>query len=78
MPTIWPGGKPLQGIVMKRLLTEIYKPIIMLSAGEMDTGSAEVQPARDSRARAMNWHRDGGSTSAVPLSEAQFRVFLCL
>jgi len=52
---------------MKRHLTEIDEPITILSAGETDAGSAEVQPARD-----------GGLTSAVPLSDAQFRAFLCL
>ena len=41
------------------------------------TGSAELQPVRDSRARAMNCRRDGGLTSAIPFVNAQFRAFLC-
>ena len=63
---------------MKRYLTEIDEPTTILSAGETDAGSAEVQPARDSQAGATNCRRDGGLTSAVPLSDAQFRAFLCL
>ena len=63
---------------MKRRLTEIDEPMTMLLAGETDTGSAEVQPAKDSQARATNWRRDGGLTSAIHLSDAQFRAFLCL
>ena len=72
---------------MKRYLTEIDEPTTILSAGETDAGYAEVQPirlrlragsARDSQTRATNCRRDGGLTSAVPLSDAQFRAFLCL
>jgi hypothetical protein len=54
------------------------KNMTILLAGETEAGSAEVQPARDSQAKATNCRRDGGLTSAVPLSDAQFRAFLCL
>jgi hypothetical protein len=41
-------------------LTEIENPLIMRLAGETDAGSAQVQPARDSRTKATNG-RGGGS-----------------
>lgn len=64
--------------MMRTCLTEMNKTMTMLSAGETDAGSAEVQPVRDNQARATNCRRDDGLTSAVPLSDAQFRAFLCL
>ena len=63
---------------MKIHLTEIDEPMTILSAGKTDAGSAEVQPAKDNQPRATNCRRNGGLTSAVPLSDAQFRAFLCL
>ena len=51
---------------MKRHLTEIERPMIMLLAGETDAGSAEVQPARDSQTKATNCRRDGSYTPAIP------------
>ena len=60
---------------MKRHLTEIDEPMTILSAGETDAGNAEVQPVRDSQTKATNCRRDGRLTSAVPLSEKQFRAF---
>ena len=51
---------------MKRHLTKIDEPMTILSAGETDSGSAEVQPARDSQAKATNCRWDGGLNSAVP------------
>lgn len=41
--------------------------ITMALDGETETGSAEVQPVRDSQAMAMNCRWDGGFNSAVPL-----------
>ena len=63
---------------MKRHLTEIDELMTILSAGETYTGSAEVQPVRDSQTKATNCRRDGRLTSAVPLFDAQFRAFKCL
>ncbi len=40
---------------MKRILTLVSELITMLLAGETEAGSAEVQPARDSRPKATNW-----------------------
>ena len=54
---------------MKSTLTEIENPLIMLSAGETDAGSAEVQPVRDSQTRATNCRRDGSYT-AIPLKRS--------
>ena len=45
---------------MKRILTLVSELIIMLLAGEMEAGSVEVQPARDSQFKAMNCRWDGG------------------
>ena len=58
---------------MKRHLTEIDEPMTILLAGKTDAGSA-----MDSQTMATNCRRDGRLTSAVPLSNAQFRAFLCL
>jgi len=44
---------------MKRILTLVSELIIMLLAGETETGSVEVQPVRDSRFRATNCCWDG-------------------
>ena len=63
---------------MKSLLTKMNELTRIVLVGETDAGSAEVQPARDSQAKATNCRRDGRLTSAVPLSNAQFRAFLCL
>ncbi len=51
---------------MKRHFTEIEKILIMRLAGETDAGSAEVQPAGDSRTKAMNCRRGGSYTPAAP------------
>jgi hypothetical protein len=59
---------------MKRRLTEIENPLIMLLAGETDAGSAEVQPARDSQTKATNCRRGGSDTPAIPF-EAFSRQF---
>ena len=64
---------------MKRHLTEIENPMIMLSAGETDAGSAEVQPARDSQLNATNCRGGGSYTPVIPFYEhRQFRALLCL
>ena len=45
---------------MKNDLTIIEEIITMPLAGETEAGSAEVQPARDSRLKATNCRWDGG------------------
>jgi hypothetical protein len=52
---------------MKRHLTKIDEPMTILSAGETDSGSAEVQPARDSQAKATNCRWDGAIKFCRPL-----------
>ena len=61
--------------MMKTRLTAMSEMITMALAGETDTGSAEVQPVRDSRTKATNCRWDGGLTSSIPLSDNQFRAF---
>jgi len=65
---------------MKRILTLVSELIIMLLAGETETGSVEVQPARDSQLKATNCRWDGSLISAIPFydSQRQFRALLCL
>jgi len=63
---------------MKTCLTDTSEVMTMLLAGETDAGSAEVQPVRDSRAKATNGRRDGGRTSVIPCFERSFGAFLCL
>ncbi len=48
--------------------------------GKTQAGSAEVQPARDSRLKATNCRWGGSYTSAIPFydSQRQFRALLCL
>ena len=43
---------------MKTCLTDMSKTMTIQLAGETDAGSAEAQPARDSRARATDGRRD--------------------
>ena len=50
---------------MKTCLTEMSKTMTMLLAGETEAGSAEVQPARDSRAKATDGRRDDGKMSVI-------------
>ncbi len=45
---------------MNRDLTGMNKTKIMFLVGETEAGSAEVQPARDSRARATDGRRGDG------------------
>ena len=63
---------------MRTFLTDTSEAMTMLLAGETDAGSAEVQPARDSRAKATNGRRDGGMTSVIPSIKRSFGAFLCL
>jgi len=72
---------------MKRHLTEIDESVTMLSAGETDAGSAEVQPirlrlragsARDSQARATDDRRDGSTMPVIPSFQRSSGAFLCL
>jgi hypothetical protein len=51
----------------------------MLLVGQTEAGSAEVQPARDSRFKATNCRWGVSCTSAVPFHEhGQFRALQCL
>ena len=52
----------------------------MLLVGKTQAGSAEVQPARDSRLKATNCRWGSSYTSAIPFydSQRQFRALLCL
>ena len=45
---------------MKRILTIMSKLITMTLVGQTEAGSAEEQPARDSRLNATNCRWDGG------------------
>jgi len=65
---------------MKRILTKMKELTRIPLVGETEAGSAEVQPARDSRLKAMNCRWDGSLTPAIPFydSQRQFRTLLCL
>jgi hypothetical protein len=65
-------------IPMNRDLTEMSNTMTMLLAGETEVGSAEVQPARDSRAKATDGRRDDGVMPVIPFSQIPFGAFLCL
>lgn len=58
-------ARKLGGVV---LTDKNSKPII-LSVGETETGSAGVQPVRDSRTVAIESPWDGGTSSAIPLKK---------
>jgi hypothetical protein len=55
---------------MKSILTKMKEMTKIVLVGEIPinigTGSAEVQPARDSRLKATNYRRDGSYTPAIP------------
>jgi hypothetical protein len=64
---------------MENYLTGIDELITMVLAGKTEVGSAEVQPARDSRLNATNCRWDGSDLPAVPFYHyKQFRALLCL
>ena len=63
---------------MKTCLTEKCRIMTMLLVGETEAGSAEVQPARDSRAKATDGRRDDGKMSVIPFPPKPFGAFLCL
>ena len=65
---------------MKRSLTKLSEQTRMMLVGQMEAGSVEVQPARDSQLKATNCRWDGGNTSAIPFynSQRQFRALKCL
>jgi len=65
---------------MKRILTIMSELITMTLVGKTEAGSVEVQPARDSRPKAMNCRWDGSNTFAIPFydSQRQFRALKCL
>jgi len=65
---------------MKRNLTLITEPVIIVLAGETEASDAEEQLVRDSRLEAMNCRWDGGLTFAIPFCEwqDQFSVLSCL
>ena len=45
---------------MNRVLTDMNKTMIMFLVGKTEAGSAEVQPARDSRTKATDGRRGDG------------------
>ena len=55
-----------ESIVMNNSLTTTKELIIIPLVGEMEAGSAEVQPARDSQLKATNCRGEGSFTLAVP------------
>ena len=65
---------------MKRILTLMSELAIILLAGETEAGNAEVQPARDSRFKAMNCRRGGRLIPAILFcqTQSQFSVLACL
>ena len=63
---------------MRTCLTDMSKTMTMLLVGETEAGSAEVQPARDSRAKATDGRRDDGVMPVIPFSQIPFGAFLCL
>ena len=64
---------------MKTVLTKTEDLTRMLVVGQTQAGSAEVQPARDSRLKATNCRWAGSYTTAIPIYEqGQFRALLCL
>jgi hypothetical protein len=50
----------------------------MLVAGETEAGSAEVHPARDSRAKATDGRRDDSIMPVIPSFQRSSGAFLCL
>ena len=64
---------------MKRRLTDMMESMKILSAGKTEAGSAEAQPARDSRLKATNSRWGGSYTPAIPYFESgPFGVLKCL
>ena len=65
---------------MKRILTLMSELATILLAGETEAGNAEVQPARDSRFKAMNCRWGGRLIPAIPFcqTQSQFSVLECL
>jgi hypothetical protein len=63
---------------MRTCLTEMGKTKTILLAGETDAGSAEVQPVRDSWARATDGRRDDGIMPVIPFFQRSSGAFLCL
>lgn len=64
---------------MEKFLTEIDGTVTIRSAGEMEAGSAEVQPARDNRPKATNCRGGGSYMPVIPFdAKAQFGALACL
>ncbi len=71
--------KPKEMHRKKKNLTIIEPSTRIVSTGQTEVGSAEVQPARDSRLKATNCRWGGSYTPAIPSYEpSQFRALLCL
>ena len=63
----------------KRCLTGMIESLKILLAGQTEAGSAEAQPARDSRPKATNGRWGGSYTPAAPYIESGlFGVLQCL
>ena len=64
---------------MKRCLTGMIESLKILLVGKTEVGSAEAQPARDSRLKATNSRWGGSYTPAAPYIESgPFGVLQCL
>ena len=65
---------------MRRALTLMSELATILLAGETEAGNAEVQPARDSRFKAMNCCWGGRLIPVIPFcqTQSQFSVLKCL
>ena len=65
--------------MIKSSLTKMNERARIALASKTEAGSAEAQPARDSRLKATNCRWDGSSTPAIPFQEQrQFRALPCL
>jgi hypothetical protein len=60
-------------------LTGIRNDTTIRLAGQTESGSAEVQPARDNRLIATDCRWDGGTIAVIPFTnKQQFGAFQCL
>jgi hypothetical protein len=60
---------------MNRDLTDMNKTMIMFLVGKTEAGSAEVQPVRDSRARATDGRRGDGLMLSSQFPKIPFGAF---
>ena len=58
-------------------MTELNTAMTILLAGEAEAGTAEVQPARDSRTKATDDSRDDSIMAVIPSFQISSGAFLC-